>query len=236
MNDRKYEYLFLDADDTLFDFKAAETLAFFEFLGDINIPRKPELFETYHKINARCWRMLERGETNTFELRALRFKLWMEETGVSVSITPREVSALYERRLGSHGILFPGAEDVLRELSKTYQLIMVTNGFAAIQRNRLESSGIQKYFKNIYISEEIGPAKPDPAFFDYIFAKENIRDKRLCLVVGDSLTSDIGGAIAAGIDSCWLNVSGKENPFPGKITYIINQLSALPELLKGEAV
>lgn len=236
MNNRKYEYLFLDADDTLFDFKAAETLAFFELLEDINVPRKEELFELYHRINAQCWRMLERGETNTFELRALRFKLWIRESGISVSMTPRELSSIYERHLGSHGILFPGAEEVLRELAEEYQLIMVTNGFAAIQRNRLESSGIQKYFKGIYISEEIGPAKPDPAFFDYILEKENIRDKRQCLVVGDSITSDIGGAIAAGIDSCWFNVSGKENPFPGKITYVIDQLSVLPKLLKGESL
>ena len=172
MNNQKYDYLFLDADETLFDFREAEKLAFSELLADLGIAYVPELFEKYHQINSACWRMLERGETDAFSLRALRFKLWTEEFGVSVSFAPREISTLYERHLGSHGILFPGAEAVLQELSATYRLILVTNGFASIQRNRLESSGIQKYFAGVYISEVIGFAKPDPAFFEYVLKKE----------------------------------------------------------------
>ena len=50
-------------------------------------------------------------------------------------------------------------------------------------------------------------------------------------MVGDSMVADIEGGMAAGMDTCWVNPSGK----PGRTqpTYQIDNLGQLPTLLKS---
>jgi FMN phosphatase YigB (HAD superfamily) len=79
----------------------------------------------------------------------------------------------------------------------------------------------------IVISEEVGAAKPDPAIFDVAFARMGWPDKARVLMVGDSLTSDIAGAAAYGIDACWFNPAGKERPAGVNIRYEIQRLDEL---------
>jgi len=52
------------------------------------------------------------------------------------------------------------------------------------------------------------------------------------LMVGDSLSSDIQGAVNFGIDSCWLNESGRPAPQDGpRPTYWISSLAELRNIL-----
>ena len=50
-------------------------------------------------------------------------------------------------------------------------------------------------------------------------------------MIGDSLTSDIQGGINAEIDTCWLNVNNKEKPKDMDITYVINNILELKNIL-----
>ena len=86
-------------------------------------------------------------------------------------------------------------------------------------------SGIEKYFSGIFLSEIIGFAKPMKQYFDYIFSKIEGFDKKSALMVGDSLESDIAGAVTAGIDTCWFNPKGLA--IENQSTYIIERLENL---------
>ena len=74
----------------------------------------------------------------------------------------------------------------------------------------------------IFVSEEIGFSKPNKEFFEYI--EEHIEgfNKKEAIVIGDSLTSDIKGAINYGIDTCWFNPNGKTSDL--KITFTIKSI------------
>ena len=88
---------------------------------------------------------------------------------------------------------------------------------------------MEKYFYRVYISEDIGVIKPLSAFFARILSDlHTTKDK--CLMIGDSLESDIAGAKGAGIDSCWVNPSGRS---PGEILpdYTVRELAELLSLL-----
>ena len=85
--------------------------------------------------------------------------------------------------------------------------------------------GIDKFFDAIFISEEIGYQKPKKEFFDYIEESIDGFSKDKAIVIGDSLSSDIKGAIEAGIDSCWFNPKGNSSEL--NITYIINRIDEL---------
>ena len=225
----KYRYLLFDADNTLFDFDASERAAFREMIDSIGVQYSDALYDVYHAKNAQCWKMLERGETTTRELRALRFAMLFDEADIRIGLTPAEVSARYEERLGRQNILLPGALETVRTLAKRYTLLLITNGFANIQRGRFETSQIRPYFKEAYISEEIGHQKPERAYFDAVLAKEHITDRAECLVIGDSLTADIDGAIGAGIDCCW--ISDKADTGGRCVQYHIQNITELTNIL-----
>ena len=61
----------------------------------------------------------------------------------------------------------------------------------------------------------------------------NHSDKSKVLMVGDSLTSDIQGGINFGIDTCWYNPGHKENTKNISVTYEIDDLCQLEEILKS---
>lgn len=58
----------------------------------------------------------------------------------------------------------------------------------------------------MYISEEIGLTKPDKSFFDYVLKNTNLKNDEV-IMLGDSLTSDIAGALNAKIKPIWLDLS-----------------------------
>ena len=88
---------------------------------------------------------------------------------------------------------------------------------------------LNKYFKDIFISEEIGYQKPKIEFFDYCFRHIEHFDKDKALIIGDSLTSDMQGGINAQIDTCWYNPQHDKTSI--KIDYIIHDLKELENML-----
>lgn len=62
------------------------------------------------------------------------------------------------------------SESVLRELSDKFTLALLTNGFLPAQKLKVQALGIEKYFKSIVYSEELGRQfwKPSPVAFEKI--------------------------------------------------------------------
>ncbi len=201
----KYKYLLFDADNTLFDFDAAELQAF-KSLNDI-YPGMflQDYFSVYHEINDGIWKELEQGEIERAELKTERFRRYAER--MNFEISDRDIERIgmeYPSRLKKGTRLIDGAAAVLDLLTKaSYSAYIVTNGLSEVQRARVNASEIKKYVTNTYVSEEIGYSKPDKRFFEAVM--NDIGDERheQYLVIGDSLTSDIDGAAAAEIDACF---------------------------------
>ena len=90
-------------------------------------------------------------------------------------------------------------------LSKKYRLFLASNGTASVQKGRMTSANLYRFFEKSFVSQEIGHNKPSREYFEAAFAMIPGFDKSKCLMVGDSLTSDIRGGINAGIKTCWVN-------------------------------
>ena len=125
-----------------------------------------------------------------------------------------------------------GAEEVLRTLQATCRLAIVTNGLLAVQRSRLARSRIRDYIAELIISEEVGAAKPEPAFFTAAFARMGQPAKSDVLLIGDSLSSDMQGGLDYGLDTCWYNPAGEPRPNGLPITYEIGHLHDLLKMLR----
>lgn len=231
----QYTCLLFDADNTLLDFSTAEKKAFRETCQTAGILYSDEGYRQYSHINDSLWKKLERGEITTEKLKVERFRLWLNwclqtKQMHKTVVTPEQMRDAFMVSLGKQAELMPGAEEVCRALSVRYShMYVITNGIGEIQRARFAATPISQYFGGMFISGEIGYAKPDIRFFNAVLSKLGITDKRTVLVIGDSLSSDMAGAIGAGLDSCFLSFDGKKTELP--VTYTIDHLSALCALL-----
>lgn len=226
----KRAFVFLDLDNTILDFSAAERNALRRALGEMGFSPDNEQLARYSVINIAQWEKLEDGLISREETLVSRFEIWFRELGLSLS--GAEANHRYEGYLHEGHWFMPGAEALLERLHGEYGLYLASNGVASVQASRIASAGIARYFDGIFISEELGANKPDPAFFEACFAR--IPDFRLerALMVGDSLSSDIRGGKNAGMKTCWFNPGQKEARPELRADYEVRSLEELPGLLE----
>lgn len=221
--------IFLDLDDTILDFGAAEHAAIAKTFRQIGLEPTEALIRRYVEINISQWEAFERGELTRDAVLLRRFELLFRELGVCYEV--QAVEDLYRSYLSVGHYFMPGAVELLDYLAPKYDLYIASNGVAATQNSRLASANIGKYFRDIFISEDTGHHKPEKEYFDYCFARIPNFDLARAMIVGDSLTSDIQGGKNAGIHTCWLNFKHKA-PRPDLVPDLeIHSLSELKKFL-----
>jgi YjjG family noncanonical pyrimidine nucleotidase len=221
--------LIFDLDNTVFDYEMAEKYALDKTLTHFNIPVSDAIMESYRNINKKTWLRLEKGEITSEQLRIMRFEEFGRVSGIDWQ--PAEVSRIYLGNLGQGSFTIEGAEELLISLKRVFRLASVTNGISDVQRSRLAHSGLDNFFDPLIISDEVGVAKPDPGIFRILLEKAGIDDKDSVLMIGDSLSSDIQGANAVGIDSCWYNPSGLSAEDGAIPDFIIKNLQDIKDIV-----
>lgn len=225
----KYKYLLFDLDNTLLSFDKSEAFALRQTFEDSGIPFLDEYEPIYHKINRTCWERFERNELTIAELKTLRMQLTLEQ--LCFDRDPILFSEQYRDHLSSTAFFVDGAWELIQHLHGQYELIIITNGITKVQESRLKNTNLNPYFSHIVISEKIGTAKPNTAFFDYTFDQIGHPPKEEVLVIGDSLGSDILGGNNYGVDTCWHNFKLLENTKNIQPTYEIHQILDLKNIL-----
>ena len=227
--------LFIDLDDTLFDFHKSEALALSKSFCELGIVPTEENISLYSRINQGQWERLERREATREEILLKRFEILFSELGIT-NRKPCEAQTVYEKNLSNTYFYIDGAEEVLSRLSEKYNVYIASNGTAVVQDKRIALSGIKKYIKEIFISQKVGHDKPSKAFFDACFEKIKDFKKEETIMVGDSLTSDILGGINAGIKTCLFNPKRKAGRADIIPDYEIFELAELSKILCLQAV
>lgn len=220
----KYTHFLLDADETVFDFVSAARKSFKYTLEQFSLPFTEEKFLRFKAINDDLWREYERGAVSKAQLRVMRFERFFAETGICGDA--EKVDGMYFDTLCNAGDLLNGAKQFLKELKERGKVYMITNGTTAAQKGRIRASGIGEFLDGVFISDELGVAKPEKAFFEAVLKSIGISGKN-CVVIGDSLTSDISGANNAGLDCIWFNPQGKKaegKAFPDHIAYTYKEI------------
>ncbi|NJB85786.1 YjjG family noncanonical pyrimidine nucleotidase [Lewinella marina] len=224
-----YEWLLFDADNTIWDFDAAEASALERTLLERDLEWSAEVLGTYRLINRAAWDDFEQGRLPKEQLRDIRFQRLLEH--YRHDHPAEELSLSYRNYLAASHHLLEGAREVLDQVKGHYRLGLITNGLKEVQRPRLQNTGIAPYFNFIAISDELGVAKPDKAFFAHAHGEMGSPDPRRVLVIGDNPNADVRGALNFGYDACWLRRPGAANHSRLGETYRIRKITELLEVL-----
>lgn len=96
-------------------------------------------------------------------------------------------------------ILYNGVDDMLKKANeKNVKTVIVTDHVADIQLRKLIKLGIDSRINYLASAEEAGVEKPHPKIFQLALQKAKCTPQE-CIMVGDELKKDIGGAKALGI-------------------------------------
>ena len=105
-----------------------------------------------------------------------------------------------------HGHIPEEYVTVLKKLQQKYTLAAVIDIWAPndMWLATFKQLGIDELFSAISFSSDHGMVKPSPKPFEMVMSELNVTPKE-CLMIGDSVRRDLGGAIAAGVDCILVN-------------------------------
>ena len=210
------KHIFFDLDHTIWDFdkNAEETLhELYEIykLRELGLLSAAEFITKYTENNHSLWAQYHLGLISKDLLRAERFRKTFIELGVHPDQVPHQFEEDYVKISPTKTNLFEGAQKVLAYLQNKYTLHIISNGFKETTLTKMDLSGLNPFFSNVIISEEVGVNKPDKAVFQYAIDKANARLEE-SIMIGDSLEADIYGAQNFGMKAIFFNPLNKEKP------------------------
>ena len=228
----KYKYVFLDLDDTIWDFHGNARLSLKDVFDLRNLQNFftdfDEFFAIYAKKNSELWVQYGKGEITQEYLMAERFRYPLAKMGINDEKLAKEIGNQYLDILPTKTGIMPYALEILDYLSDKYPLTLVSNGFTEVQFRKIRSSGIEHYFKHIVLSEFANALKPDKKIFEYALQLNNAKPDET-IMIGDNYETDIRGAQNAEIDQIYFPLR-----FPDEIpacTHIVRNLKDIEDIL-----
>lgn len=223
------KYIIFDLDDTLLDFQKGEVEGVKKILKTNGVADIHQGFSTYQTINQKVWQQIESGVPRQ-PLLDTRFSKTLALFDIDANGVKLE--AEYREMLNHNFYTLPGAAALLDSLKQNDFILFVgTNGVKKTQFDRLEGSGLLKYFDDYFISEDIGFSKPSTEFFSPIFKKYQQLTRENTFMIGDRLQSDILGANRVGLRSIWYNPNEMDNTFDYQPTYTANSYDQIKQIL-----
>lgn len=221
--------ILMDLDNTIIDFNECARHSIMDIFADLGFHYDENVFETFITENVKIWKRLELGEIDKPYLRANRWNIILGKLGIKYDGTI--IEERFENGVAKGAYPVEYAYELLEYLYKKYDIYVVSNGFRFVQESRVKIGRYDKYFKELFLSEDIGIQKPDIRFFDYCYEKIGCPPKGDLILIGDSLSADITGGNNFGIDTIWFN---KNNDSPSEIvkpTYTVNKLKEIENIL-----
>lgn len=206
-----FHYLIFDVDQTLLKFDEDEKRAFSLAFADCGVRLTAEQLCRFRDFSYEEWSRLGLDDVHTEYIQKnfhSVYRTYVSEMLKNLLSTLRierdleEVTEKFYSYLSLSGHVMEGAEAVLSQLKGKYVVCIATNGLYRVQTGRISCfSGL---FDRAFVSEQVGHIKPEKAFFESVLKELNARAED-CLMIGDSLASDVAGAKGCGIKSCWFN-------------------------------
>ncbi len=198
-----------DLDDTLYDHLHSARHGLIELAKRYPLMQSVsvlELEDRYSDALESIHLRLLKGEVNQSTARIVRMQQLFASFGIDVGDqTAFDEYKRFRADYDSAGQVVAGTHDLLCQLRAiNIRLAIITNNMVSEQWPKLEQLDLTRHFEVVSISEEVGASKPDRKIFDVTLDRLSLNVDEV-VMVGDSLTSDIAGAIYIGMQCVWLD-------------------------------
>ncbi|MBP5342724.1 HAD-IA family hydrolase [bacterium] len=231
--------IFIDIDNTLLDFNEYVVEAMKNGFERFNIGKfEPYMADCFHDVNNNLWRQIEDGKIDFLTLRKIRWNKVFEILGYSYD--GESFERYFRSFLRESAIPIEGAYEVLSYLKSKYIVCLASNGPTDQQTHRIELASMSRYIDYYFTSEYIGVSKPKREYFEKCFEllnenRSDIIKPNECLMIGDSLSSDIYGALEYGMYTCLYERGSMLNHgYLNNAHYTVEKLTDIIKLLEEE--
>jgi putative hydrolase of the HAD superfamily len=230
--------IFFDLDGTLLDGRTSAA-AFASTFREIALHRPGLTIDVIREANQQVWaaywpQVEDDWTLGVLDGAAVSLEAWrrtLEVCGVVDDALAQLALESLTRHSNAERRLYEDAAEALGHLVGRVPLALITNGAADTQRDKLRTTGIEASFDAILVSGEHGIAKPDSAIFKLALDQLQVAPEQVWHI-GDSLVTDVAGAVGASIKSVWLNRDGlKRDSASATPDYEIASLAELTGLL-----
>lgn len=219
-----------DVDDTLWDFTAMMQAGMDTVAGRMHEQGYTDV--TPDGLMTRYWALCvdhDPAAAPWTELRRRMFEAILAEHGhAAPNVFSHELISQYVGVWKANVALYPGVYETFDALQEQgIKIAWATNGNFGPDEVVAE---FPPYFDVVAMPHLVGASKPDAAFLEFVAEGAGCTPQEV-IHVGDSLRSDVGGALAAGAVAVWFNPH--EMPVVGDPTpdHVINHLTEVLDLL-----
>ena len=224
--------VFFDLDGTLADYESSAEAAFDEAYALVT-RYHPQLqkrdFSSRFDATLRISVEAEMRGLPQYVSRRDRFRETWQRRGYPDNPLADRLADVYGTVRLSSLALYPDATVVLEDLRLKKALGLVTNGPAAVQRGQIQALDLDRYFRHILVSGEVGYSKPHTEIFRRALELAEVTREE-ALFVGDTPETDIAGAQQVGMQTVWLNRRGRR--WPANLPEPAPSIASLQELLR----
>lgn len=230
---KHYKKIFIDLDDTIYDFacssresfkEAYDLLGFSCYFNSFN-----HWLSLYEPYNLELWKRYGEGKITKEELNSKRYSYPLKMVGVENQELADTFCQEVLSRIPTKNRVIEGAKELLDYLYTKYDIYILSNGFKELQAHKMRSAGITKYFKGIILSEDIGINKPHPELFIHALNVAATTTEE-SIMIGDMFDTDITGAAGVGMDQIFFNSKGLDT-LPFEPTFKVRKLLEIKEIL-----
>lgn len=230
---KNYKNIFIDLDDTIYDFAGASRESFREAYDLLGYERFfcsfDHFMSLYEPYNLELWKIYGEGKITKAELNRKRYSYPLKMVGVD----DEELAAIFCRevlsRIPTKNRVLPGAHELLEYLRPKYRLHILSNGFKELQAHKMQTTGLDGFFDTLVLSDDIGVNKPRPELFMHALQRTGatVEDS---IMIGDMFDTDIAGAAGVGMDQIFFNRKGVD-VLPFEPTYMVGTLLQIKDIL-----
>jgi len=227
--------IIFDVDDTLYDQKSPFSTALTQTTQwRLTATELADVFNRFRDFTDRTFHQVTANELSLEAWQTARLRHALTGLGTQEITTDWAIQfeIAYHQAL-TQITLFPELGAVLEKLSHCFKIGIITNGPAEIQRQKLHQLQIERYVHpdDIFISDELALAKPDPSIFTTWAHQAGIKANQAAYV-GDNALLDMTSAKHAGWQTFWFNHRKTSQSQPTVIPdQIIETPAELRELL-----
>ncbi|TDD59442.1 HAD family hydrolase [Kribbella antibiotica] len=195
-----------DLDGTLVEQEHAAAQAAVEWAAAYGVTG-PEVAARWAAVSQLHYPRYQRRELTFAEQRRARVREFL-----GLHADDAELDAIFGEYLWRYEAgwrLFDDAVPAVRRVRAAgLQAVIFTNGNSAHQQQKIDRFGLTAEVDRFISAEDLPAGKPDPRAFQQALSLLDIEPDQ-ALMVGDSLTNDVHGALAAGLGAVLLARSGQ---------------------------